>query len=162
MASETVQVIDIANLFVALVSFITAVIALHISKRVAAISISRTFLIQELYEIYERIHAKVYPDDIVERAREVLRDVEFIKSKRLILEQSGFGAYLMKLDIKEKEFWNIKREYDPASAQNEPTKEYVDKYIEALLAMSDQVQAVHDDLEPRLRKVLHNPLKDIA
>jgi hypothetical protein len=159
MIFGVIQVIDVANLVVAAVSLTIAIAALRISGRIAAASISRPFVIQQLYELYEYIATRRLDTDLDKDIDRLFNEIERVRTKRLILEQAGFGRRLEEMEQRIHEFSALR----PRLAEAGTWTEEEGRALTTTAAAIDRVlQALLRDIEPQLRKVMTNPLKDHA
>jgi hypothetical protein len=159
MLSEVLQVIDLANLTVALSSLVIALVALRVSNRVATASITQPFVIQELYELYEYVSTRRLGSDPVADVPRLFEEIGRVRSRRLILEQAGFGDRMAELEAKIHEFSELRGELEIAQRAGALTEEQGKKLGQAAAAIDYALQALLRDIEPQLRSVMKNPLR---
>lgn len=159
MSFGVIQVIDVANLIVALASLTIAITALRISGRIAAISISRPFVIQELYELYEYIETRRLGTDLEKDIERLFSEIDRVRAKRLILEQAGFGKRLEEMEQRISEFSSLRKQLQDAGTW---TPEQGRALTNAAVTIDQVLQSLLRDIEPQLRRVMTNPLRDHA
>lgn len=160
---EVIQVIDVFNLAIAVSSLLLAIAAVYISSRISRRGMFLPFVIQELYEVYEYLQSRRLGDDVKADIPRLFNEIELVSTKHLILEQSGFSERLAELGAAKAAFG---RSRDEADAAKQRDGSYTDAQGEALFsaaqAMDRALQALLMDIEPQLRKVMKDPMVDLA
>lgn len=159
---EVVQVIDVANLIVALTSLVVAGIALIVANRAAAMGIAMPFVIQELYELYEYIETRRLGTDLAADVDRLFDEVKRIGEKRIMLELAGFGNRLVELDARKDAFARTRREILDAQGAGAYTEDQGHELTQAAAAIDRTVQALLREIEPQLSLVMKNPLRKLA
>src|ERR1700730_6050054 len=91
---------DVLNITLSSVSLVVAIVALMVSKRVAAISISSSLVIQKLYELVEYFQGRHLGKDLKDDTKRTSDDLVMLRQRGFILRQAGFGERLEDLEAK--------------------------------------------------------------
>jgi hypothetical protein len=159
---EVIQVIDVANLIVALTSLVVAGVALIVANRVAAMGIAMPFVIQELYELYEYIETRRLGTDLAADVDRLFDEIKRIGEKRIMLELAGFREQLTELDARKEEFARIRRKLMQAQEAGTYTDDQGQELTQAAVAIDQTVQDLLRAIEPQLSLVMKNPLKKLV
>ena len=146
---------DVANITLSSVSLVVAIVALVVSKRVAAISVSTPLVIQKLYELVEYFQGRQLGKDLGEDIKRMSEDLTILRQRGFILRQAGFGDRLEDLERKATAFRDLSKELLPRAdsvteAEAKEVSERANRFAEAL-------QALLNDLEPKLERVFKDP-----
>ncbi|HEV7397092.1 MAG TPA: hypothetical protein VGN86_11320 [Pyrinomonadaceae bacterium] len=120
-------------------------------------TISRTFVIQELYELYEsmRVRQRNFSDDYTKAVVQLAENINHLRSYTLILEQAGFSEQLKTLNARAASFSKLHQLLN-AIDRSEALKR-ADELFELHHQMHDAYVDLINGLEPKLRSILTNP-----